>query len=112
MLYPHPTAQTCAHEQFTKGPGCVKDINTEDGGLRRVLLDRDAPAYKALYRQRTSAERINAQAKALGSERPKVRTEASVRHLNTLIYIVINTQALERVRSATARAPTPIHVLC
>jgi hypothetical protein len=113
LLHPHPTAQTCAHEQFTKGPGCVKYINIEDGGLLRVLLDRDAPSYKALYRQRTAAERINAQAKALGSERPKVRNGASVCHLNTLMYIVINVQALERVRATNARAPTPtLALLC
>ncbi len=66
-LYP-VTTQICDHEQFVKGPGCVKYINIEAGGLLRVLLDRDSAAYKDIYRQRTSAERINAQAKALGIE--------------------------------------------
>jgi len=112
LLHPQPTAQTCAHEQFVKGPGCVKYINIEQGGLDRVLLDRTAPAYHALYRQRTSAERINSQAKALGIERPKVRNSASARNLNTLTYIVINLQALQRVRAAKARAPTPVFALC
>jgi hypothetical protein len=104
LLHPQPTAQTCAHEQFAKGPGCVKYINIEPGGLMRVLLDRDAAAYKALYRQRTAAERINAQATALGIERPKVRNGASVRNLNTLIYLVINVHALQRARARNARA--------
>ncbi len=110
LLHPRPTAQTCDHEQFVKGPGCVKYINSEAGGLMRVLLDRDSAAYKDLYDQRTCAERINSQAKALGIERPKVRNGHSVRTLNTLIYIVVNVQALARVRRAKARAPTL--VLC
>jgi len=76
----------------------------------RVLHDRDSAAYKDLYDQRTCAERINSQAKALGIERPKVRNGHSVRTLNTLIYIVVNVQALARVRRAKARAPTL--VLC
>ncbi len=46
LLHPHPTAQTCDHEQFAKGPGCVKYINIETGGLLRVLLDRDSTAYQ------------------------------------------------------------------
>ena len=110
LLHPHPTGQACAHEQFVKGPGCVKYINIEPGGLMRALLDRDSAAYKDIYHQRTCAERINSQAKALGIERPKVRNARSVCTLNTLTYIVINVQALARVRLAKARAPTL--VLC
>lgn len=112
LLHPQPTAQTCDHDQFAKGPGCVKHINVEPGGLMRALLDRASAAYKDLYRQRTAAERINAQAKALGIERPKVRNGASVRNLNTLTYIVINVQALHRVQALTARATTPTPMLC
>ena len=48
LLHPRPTAQTCAHEQFIKGSGCVKYINIESGGLMRVLLDRDSTTYKDL----------------------------------------------------------------
>ena len=112
LLHPQPTAHACDHEQFAKGVGCVKQINIEAGGLMRVLLDRDAPAYKDLYRQRTAAERINAQATALGIERPKVRNGASVRNLNTLTYLVINVQALQRVQALMARAPTATPMLC
>jgi len=112
LLHPRPTAQSCDHEQFVKGPGCVKYINIESGGLLRVLLDRDSAAYKDIYRQRTSAERINAQAKALGIERPKVRNAHSIRNLTTLTYIVINVQALARVRLTNARASTPTVMLC
>jgi hypothetical protein len=99
LLYPQATGQTCHHEQFAKGKGCAKDINAERGGLMRVTMDRDHPLYKAIYCQRTSAERINSQAKALGIERPHVRNIHSVRNLNTLTYIIINVKALQRARS-------------
>ncbi len=112
LLHPHPTAHTCDHEQFAKGPGCVKYINIEAGGLARVLLDRDAAPYKELYRQRTCVERINSQAKALGIERPTVRNGHSVRNLNTLTYIAINAHALQRVRALMARAATATPMLC
>jgi len=112
LLHPQPTPRTCDHAQFAKGVGCVKHINSEAGGLMRALLDRDSAAYKDLYRQRTAAERINAQAKALGIERPKVRNGASVRNLNTLTYIVINVQALQRARTCNTPAATSTPLLC
>src|SRR5437660_2244359 len=93
------TGQTCDHEQFAKGKGCVKDINIEKGGLLRVTMDRHHPIYKGIYCQRSSAERINSQAKELGIERPKVRNGQSVRNLNTLTYIVINLRTLLKARS-------------
>jgi hypothetical protein len=108
LLVPQPTGQTCAHEQFRKGPGCVKSTNLELGGQMRVTLDRRGAAYHAIYRQRTSAERINSQATALGIERPKVRNGRSVRHLNTLTYIVINVRALQRIRAINAARPPPM----
>lgn len=99
LLFPEPTGHTCDHDQFAKGKGCVKDVNWERGGLMRVLLDRDGPLYHAIYTQRTSCERINSQAQALGIERPKVRNGRSVNHLNTLTYIIINLRALQRAKS-------------
>jgi len=103
LLFPEKTAQTCEHAQFLKGCGCVKDVNHEKGGQMRVTLDRSSPLYKGIYRQRTSCERINSQAKELGIERPKVRNACSVHNLNTLIYIIINAKAIQRVKSITAR---------
>ena len=103
LLSPEPTGATCDHEQFTKGKGCVKDVNWELGGLQRVLLDRDGPLYHAVYSQRTCCERINSQAKALGIERPKVRNGHSVRNLNTLTYLIINVRALQRTQSINRR---------
>ena len=99
LLYPQKNGQTCDHPQFLKEKGCVKDVNAELGGQMRVQLDRTSPLYKAIYRQRTSCERINSQAKELGIERPKVRNRCSVHILNTLIYLIINTRALQRAQS-------------
>jgi hypothetical protein len=99
LLFPEPTEQTCDHEQFQKGKGCVKDCNMEKGGLMRSLLERDGPLYHAVYNQRTAAERINSQAKEWGIERPKVRNIRSVRNLNTLIYLIINVRTLAKAKS-------------
>lgn len=107
LLFPQRTGQSCQHEQFVKGKGCVKDINLEAGGLQRVTLDRSAPLYQAIYKQRTSCERINSQAKHLGIERPQARNMRSVRTLNTLIYITINAKALQRARAINAALLTP-----
>src|SRR6266568_4587559 len=99
LLFPTRTGQTCAHAQFAKGKGCVKDPNWEKGGLMRALLDRSGPLYHVIYTQRTCCERINSQAKALGIEYPKVRNIHSVRNLNTLIYLIINVRALQKAKS-------------
>ncbi len=107
LLFPQRTGETCEHEQFQKGKGCVKDITSEKGGLMRAMLDRSSPLYRAVYRQRTSAERINSQAKARCIERPKVRQGDSVKRLNTLTYIVINVKALARARAINASLLTP-----
>jgi hypothetical protein len=106
LLFPHSTGQSCEHEQFTKGPGCVKHINIEAGGWMRVRLDRQSDTYKLLYNQRTAAERINSQAKAFGIENPKVRNIYSVINLNTLTYLVINARALQRVRNVKLKKKT------
>lgn len=102
LLFPNTTGRTCSHEQFAKGKGCVKDLNWEAGGIQRVTLDRGSPLYKAVYRQRTSTERGNSQSKAVGLERPKVRTISSVRNLNTLTYLLIDAHALQRARTINA----------
>jgi len=103
LLFPEKTGQTCPHEQFLKGRGCVKDVNWERGGQRRVTLDRDGPLYHAISNQRTSAERINSQAQAKGIERPHVRNGRSVAHRNTLIDILLNVQTLEKAKSINAQ---------
>ncbi len=99
LLFPQPTGETCDHAQLSKAKGCVKDPNWEKGGLMRALLNRSSPLYHVIYNQRTSCERINSQAQALGIERPKVRNGHSVAHLNTLIYLIINVRALAKAKS-------------
>ncbi len=111
LLGPTPTDRSCDDPRFRSGSGCITGINLEPGGLMRATLDRRSDAYKAIYRQRTSAERINSQATALGIERPKVRNAHSVHRLNTLTYIVINARALQRARALNASTPPP-HPLC
>lgn len=68
----------------------------------RVTLKRNSPNYKVIYTQRTSAERITSQAKALGIERPKLRNRQSMSHRNSLIYLVTNAKALQRARATSA----------
>ena len=65
-------------------------------------MDRDAPLYHAVYVKRTSCERINCQAQALGIERPKVRNGRSVANLNTLTYLIMNVRALQKAKSINA----------
>ncbi len=108
LLFPEKTEQTCDQPQFLKEKGCVKDLNWEVGGQMRVTLDRDGPLFKAVYRQRTSTERGNSHSKALGLERPKVRNMHSVRNLNTLTYLIINAQALQRARARNASLLTTL----
>ena len=99
LLFPQKTGESCDHAQFLKGCGCVKDVNHEKGGQLRITLDRTSPLYQAVYRQRTSCERITSQAKEFGIERPKVRNRQSVERLNTLTYLIINVRALTRAKS-------------
>ncbi len=49
LLFPEKTGATCEHEQFTKGKGCVKDVNWELGGQMRVTVDRNGPRSHAIY---------------------------------------------------------------
>lgn len=99
LLFPEQTGQTCEHEQFAKGKGCVKDINGELGGIQRVTLNRDAPLFRALYNQRTGCERVNALAKERGSERPRVRNGHSVANLNSLTSVIVNGHVLLKAKS-------------
>ena len=107
LLYPEKTGTSCDHPQFAKGKGCVKDVNIEQGGQMRLLLDRSSPLYCAVYNQRTGAERINSRAKEWGIERPKVRNCRSVERINTLTYIVINIHALQKALSINKELLTP-----
>jgi hypothetical protein len=111
-LYTKVTGTSCDHPQFAKSKGCVKDVNIEKGGQMRLLLNRSAPLYRAVYNQRTGAERINSRAKEWGIERPKVRNRRSVERINTLTYIIINLRALQKARSINQEVLTPKTFQC
>jgi hypothetical protein len=100
-----PDSQTCRinHTQFKKGKGCVKYHNLERGARIRIEMDRTSRKFKRAYSWRTCDERIFSQAKEMGIERPRLRNLHSIRNQNTLIYIVINAHALQRVKNAKQR---------
>ena len=103
LRWPQQTADACpvAHKQWGKG-GCTTTIPTSIGARLRYQFDRESQAYKDVYKQRTATERINSQAVELGIERPRLRNGQAVAHLNTLIYILINLRALQRIRQRKA----------
>ncbi|WP_420643805.1 hypothetical protein [Candidatus Leptofilum sp.] len=98
LFFPAQVAQQCPvnHKNWKKG-GCISTLPTSMGARVRYQLDREGPEYKAIYKQRTAVERIFSQAVALGIERPKLRNQQSITNLNSLIYILINLRALQRV---------------
>lgn len=103
LLHPEATGQCCpiAHANWAKG-GCKTEIASGTGARLRYQLDRESDAYKALYNQRSATERINSLAKELGIERPKLRNQRSITNQNTLIYILLNLRALQRVNAHKA----------
>ncbi len=86
------------HANWPKG-GCTAMMPTCAGARIRYQLDRTSPEFKAIYKQRTAAERINSQAKELGIERPYLRCQSATANQNTLIYVLINLRALQRIRA-------------
>jgi hypothetical protein len=99
LLFPEATTQTCPinHKKWPTG-GCHLTMGVSPGARLRYQLDRHSPAYKLVYNQRTAAERINALAVELGIERPKLRNQQAIANLNTLIYILLNLRAWQRMR--------------
>lgn len=93
-------AATCPvnDARWPKG-GCTAMMPTCAGARIRYQLDRESDAYKAVYKQRTADERSNSQAVDLGIERPRLRRQSAIANQNTLIYVLINLRALQRVRA-------------
>jgi len=104
LRYPEPTGQPCPinHKNWPKD-GCITTLPLSPGTRARHELDRSSQAYKDVYRQRTATERINSQAVELGIERPKLRNGRAIANLNTLIYVLINLRALQRIRQRKAK---------
>lgn len=111
LLFPAPTGQSCPihHHNWAKG-GCITTLPTSVGNRARHELDRESPAFKSIYQQRTAVERINSQALELGIEQPHLRNQRAIANLNTLIYVLINLRAWHRLQaqpSSLALAPVP-----
>ncbi len=98
LLHPEPSADNCPidHAKWPDG-GCKLVMPTASGARIRYQLDRESQIYKAIYNQRTTVERIFSQAVALGIERPKLRNRQAIANQNTLIYILINLRAMQRL---------------
>jgi hypothetical protein len=94
-----PAVPACPvqHERWAHG-GCTAMMPTCIGARLRYQLDRTSPTYKAIYKQRTADERVNSQAVELGIEHPRLRRQSAIVNQNTLIYVLINLRALQRVR--------------
>ncbi|MCB0082820.1 MAG: hypothetical protein KDE47_17895 [Caldilineaceae bacterium] len=89
------------HANWPKG-GCLTTLPTSSGNRVRHELDRNSAVYKELYKQRTATERINSQALDLGIEHPKLRNQRSISNHNTLLYVLVDLRALQRVQAKKA----------
>jgi len=90
------------HPRWQKG-GCTHRIPTSVGARLRHQIDRDSTLYHDIYDQRSATERINALAKEVGIERPRLRNQQSITNQNTLIYVLLNLRALRRVQAHKQR---------
>lgn len=103
LLFPAPTGAVCPiDDPHWPKNGCTADVAQSEGARIRQRLDRASDEFKNLYKQRTATERINSQALDLGIERPKLRNKHSVSNQNTLIYVLINLRALQRIQEKKA----------
>jgi hypothetical protein len=102
LVFPEPTGESCPIQHKNWPQGCITTLATSVGARIRHQLDRDSAVYKDIYKQRTATERINSQAKELGIERPRLRNCQAITNQNTLIYVLINLRALQRVRRKKA----------
>jgi hypothetical protein len=104
LLFPDKTGEACPidHKNWQrpgKDQGCLTTLPTSVGAFARHTLDRESDEFQRLYAQRTAVERITSQAVALGIERPKLRNQRSIANQNTLIYVLINLRALQRIQA-------------
>lgn len=105
LRHPQATGETCpiAHKSWPKG-GCTTHFANSPGSRIRHQLDRQSEKYKLIFAQRTVVERIFAQAVALGMERPKLRNQKAIANQNTLIYLLINLRAMQRLLASLAHS--------
>ena len=106
LVHHQPTGATCPvnHDRWPNG-GCTSDLPAAVGTRIRYQLDRHSEIYKIIYNQRSATERINSQAKNLGIERPHLRNGKAIANINSLIYVLINLRALQRIRTRRLSQP-------
>lgn len=98
LRFPTKTADACpVHHDAWANAGCLTTMATSIGARIRYQLDREGKEFQRIYKQRTATERVNSQAVELGIERPKLRNQRSIANQNTLIYMIINLRALDRI---------------
>jgi len=110
LLHPTPTGVACPIDDlhFAKG-GCTTTLAASIGARIRWHLDRASESSTQVFDQRTVCERVNSQAVELGIERPKLRNGRSITNQNTLLYVLLNLQTLQRslTRQAAQREAGP-----
>jgi hypothetical protein len=72
------------------------------GARLRYQIDRESKDFRRISQQRTTVERIFSQAVVLGIERPKLRNQLAIANQNTLIYLLINHRATQRLAHQSA----------
>ena len=99
LRFPARTADACPvnYANWPKG-GCTAMMPTCAGARIRYQLDRESAQFKAVYKQRTTDEQVNSQALELGIERPKLRRQSAITNQNTLLYVLLNLRASQRIR--------------
>jgi len=90
----------CDHPQFRSKRGCTKTINLDDPEQLRFALNRNSKAFKQIFKERTTVERLFAHANQAAFEHPKVRDGHAVTQLNSLTYTLIKLKAILKVRAA------------
>lgn len=106
LLHPKVTAACCPiGDRHWEAGGCTTTIAQGRGSRIRHTLDRQSATYRAVFKQRTVCERVNSQAVEHGIERPKLRNQRSIANQNTLLYVLLNLETLQRVQARlTAQA--------
>jgi len=90
----HPNSRKTA-----KNKGCIKWMCVKTANLRNCV-DRDSPAFKALYAKRSAIERYNARFKYMENEKAFVRNLYSVSAIVSISHICLQLVAIVSAKEA------------